>query len=43
MIGDVRKTIISISGYDKMSVERNFALFTDFLEKEKIDFNLGDN
>jgi hypothetical protein len=26
-----------------MSVERNFALFTDFLEKEKIDFNLGDN
>ncbi|MDY0320897.1 MAG: molybdopterin-binding protein [Arcobacteraceae bacterium] len=43
MIGDIRKTIISISGYEKESVQRNFALFTDFLEKEKIDFNLGDN
>ncbi|MCK9337288.1 MAG: molybdopterin-binding protein [Arcobacteraceae bacterium] len=42
MLGDIRKTIISISGYEEKSVQRNFALFTDFLEKEKIQFNLGE-
>lgn len=38
MIGDIRKTIISISGYDKMSVQKNFALFTDFFRKRKNRF-----
>lgn len=40
--GDIRRVVISVGGYEKKSVELNFKKFTDFLEKEKIQFKLGE-
>ena len=42
MIGSERKVVISLAGYEKDEVEENFKLFTDFLDKNKIEYVLKD-
>ena len=42
ILGDIRRVVISVSGYDEVSVQSNFKKFTDFLEQEKIQFKLGE-
>lgn len=42
IIGDKRKVVISLAGYDKNEVEKYFQLFIDFCEKNEKEFILKD-
>ncbi|MDD2894669.1 MAG: molybdopterin-binding protein [Aliarcobacter sp.] len=41
-IGDTRKVVISLAGYDKDEVDKYFQLFIDFCEENGIEFVLRD-
>jgi len=42
IIGDKRKVVISLAGYDKDELEKYFQLFIDFCEKNEKEFILKD-
>jgi molybdopterin-biosynthesis enzyme MoeA-like protein len=42
IIDSKRKVVISIAGFDKNEVDKNFKLFTEYLSLNKIDFILKD-
>ena len=42
ILKDKRKVVISLAGYKKDEVDKNFKLFTDFLEDKRIEFILED-
>ncbi|WP_368030813.1 competence/damage-inducible protein A [Arcobacter sp. s6] len=42
IIGQDRKVVISLAGYDKAEVDKNFQLFIDFCEKNDLEYILKD-
>ena len=42
IIGDKRKVVLSLAGFNKDEVDENFQVFVDYLEKNKIEYVLKD-